>query len=342
MLALTALAIAAHRLIDREEPQYATDVDRDALHDVLADALGGDDLPALASDRPDYRYSVIPRGAYDRVELRTAIQNDPVVAAHYEQLDQSRVRSERVTRDRFVHVSYRRGNQIFWTKNKVLLRQGETILTDGTTQIRARCGNCISEHPLLPTSNDEPDEVEFDRLTDPAPSPRTDPAPSPRASGPDVVFVPPAPALGGSAPAGAAGQAGQADAATPLAAGRFASGSLFPLALADPDSGGSGPETPPGNVPGPVNPPPGPGMDLPPIVGMPAPPPFGDPFVPGDELFPGTPTFPEPGYNPIGPLDEPLPPGSTNEPVPVPEPGTLLLVGGGVAALIRKLRSKTR
>ena len=99
-------------------------------------------------------------------ELRRAITADPVVAAHYAKLDRSRIRTEIVPRDRFVHVSYRKGNQVFWTKKKVLLRRGETILTDGTTQIRARCGNCISEEPLAPTAADEPDVVEFDRLTD--------------------------------------------------------------------------------------------------------------------------------------------------------------------------------
>jgi len=329
-LALLALAIAARHTIDIDEPDPAADV---AALVAPPDSVGSDDLQDLAFVRPEYRYSVIPGGAYDSQELRSAIQNDPVVAAHYGQLDQSRVRSETVTRDRYVHVSYRKDNRIFWTKNKVLLRQGETILTDGKTHIRARCGNCISEEPQLPTSDQEPDAVEFDRLTDATPSAI--------ASTPEVVFVPPA-----AASPGAGAPAAEEGPLTPLAAGRFIGGGLGPLAVQSaPDAGGPGTETPPGDVYGPLNPPPGAGVDLPPLVGMPVPPLFGpDPFVPGDELFPGAPTIPAVGDYPIPPSDGPPPglPPDTSNPVPVPEPGTLLLVGCGVAALIRKLRSKTR
>jgi hypothetical protein len=41
------------------------------------------------------------------------------------------------------------------------------------------------------------------------------------------------------------------------------------------------------------------------------------------------------------PLDLPHS-GEPINPVPVPEPGTLLMVGGGVAAVVRKLRARAR
>ena len=63
-------------------------------------------------------------------------------------------------------MSYRIGDEIFWTKQKVRLQQGETILTDGVHHIRARCGNCIAFAPMEPTADDEPDEMEFDALAD--------------------------------------------------------------------------------------------------------------------------------------------------------------------------------
>jgi hypothetical protein len=324
-VALLALATTARHTTDREKP--TADV---SDGEALPGTVGNDDLPDLGFERPEYRYSVIPGGAYNRLELQAAIRNDPVVAGHYAQLDQSRVRSETVTRDRYVHVSYRKDDRIFWTKNTVLLRQGETILTDGKTQIRARCGNCISEEPLLPTSDEEPDVVDFDRLTDATTSSTW--------STSDVVPTPPA-----ATSAGAAATPAEEDPLTPLGAGR--SVGLAPLAATSAhDSGGAATDAP-ADVYGPLFPWPGPEVGLPPLAGIPVPPSLGpDPFVPGNELFPGTPTIPGVGGNPIPPSDERPAglPGDTSNPVPVPEPGTLLLVAGGVAALIRMSQSKIR
>lgn len=48
---------------------------------------------------------------------------------------------------RFAHVSYRKGDRLFWTRNKVRIPAGERILTDGRHEIRARCGNRIEDSP---------------------------------------------------------------------------------------------------------------------------------------------------------------------------------------------------
>ena len=61
-------------------------------------------------------------------------------------------------------MSYRIGDTIYWTKKPLRLRRGEAILTDGVTEIRARCGNCLSLEPLLPTSDEEPEPYEFEAL----------------------------------------------------------------------------------------------------------------------------------------------------------------------------------
>ena len=119
---------------------------------------------ALAPTREVYRYSVIEGGAHTPAELMAAINRDPVVADHYRSIDAEQVRAEIVDADRAVYVSYRRGDQIFWTSHKVTLRQGETILTDGVTQVRSRCGNCISLAPMLPVAEDEPEAAELDAL----------------------------------------------------------------------------------------------------------------------------------------------------------------------------------
>src|SRR5262245_22208420 len=116
-----------------------------------------------------YKYSVIPGGARNAEELARAIATDEVVANQYGDVDPSTVHAQTVRVERMAHVSYRIENRVYWTKKPVRLHEGETILTNGQTEIRARCGNAISMSPLLPTSDDEPESTEFEALTDDSP-----------------------------------------------------------------------------------------------------------------------------------------------------------------------------
>ena len=278
-----------------------------------------DQLLTSGLGRPVYMHSVVPGGVYSASELRSAIRDDAVVAAHYRDLDQSRLRTEIVAQDRYVHVSYRKGDRIFWTKNKVLLRQGETIITDGKTQVRARCGNCISEDPLLPTSESEPEVIEFDKLVEGPPTS------APALATPPIALLPePMDPLG----AGVGAPSLEAGPIEPLASGRFGNGLVPPL------SASNGDPTPPVDIPNgtsarPSSPNP-PGTDLPPFTPFPELPPPGGNDPPS--LLPPE-HFPPPE---LTPLDVP------SDPIPVPEPGTLLLIGAGVAALIRRLRLHSR
>jgi len=209
-LAATLTVVGAFFAAKALGPSGAQSVSAPAAEDPqdqwALDALARGDFdiasPEFASGRQSYRYSVVPGGTHNPDELRHAIKRDAVVAAHYANVDRTRLRTEVVPTDRYVHVSYRKGNEIFWTSKKVLLRKGETILTDGKTEIRARCGNCISEQPAGPTSAEEPDVVEFDRLTDALP----------RATAPEVALVPPAK----EDPLAAGATAGTPTAGTPM------------------------------------------------------------------------------------------------------------------------------
>lgn len=112
--------------------------------------------PETASPTPVYAYSVIPGGVSSAQQLQSALGRDPVAAAHYADF---RVRSARVihlARERKVHVSYRMGNHIYWTRKEVTLHAGETLLSDGTHLARTRCGNRVAEIPDGPTSPSEP------------------------------------------------------------------------------------------------------------------------------------------------------------------------------------------
>ncbi|MGA9884814.1 MAG: hypothetical protein WBQ34_13935 [Candidatus Acidiferrales bacterium] len=106
-----------------------------------------------------YPYSVIPGGVYNAQELRNAVAHDPLVAMLYANFDVSKARVVRLMRDREVYVSYRFGGHIYWTKKRLLLRAGETVITDGQHEARTRCGNRISETPMQPVRQDEPPDA---------------------------------------------------------------------------------------------------------------------------------------------------------------------------------------
>src|SRR5580700_2062962 len=103
-----------------------------------------------------YPYSVIPGGAKNQAELRGAVLHDVIVAAHYADFDLEKTHIARLGVARAVFVSYRVGNRIFWTKNRMTLPAGETVLTDGAHMARTRCGNRLSEVPGQPVLKAEP------------------------------------------------------------------------------------------------------------------------------------------------------------------------------------------
>jgi hypothetical protein len=130
-------------------PLYWTDVD------VPSSANAG-------AQRRVYPYSVIPGGVVTSKELVSALQRDPVAAAHYSDFHAGSARVMRLPSARQVYVSYRLGDRVYWTSKKVTLTAGETVLTDGAHLARTRCGNRISEVPG-PTSPAEPPKEALNR-----------------------------------------------------------------------------------------------------------------------------------------------------------------------------------
>ena len=120
------------------------------------------DLPRISldandSDRAVYPYSVIPGGVESAAELRNSVTRDPVVAKHYADFYIERARVVRLSEDRPLYVSYRLGNNVFWSKKRFMLRKGETVITDGEHMARTRCGNRLAEAPTGPVMAAEPE-----------------------------------------------------------------------------------------------------------------------------------------------------------------------------------------
>lgn len=99
---------------------------------------------------------MIPGGAKNEGELRSAVAHDAIVASHYADFDLKKTHVTRLSAAQALFVSYRVGNQIFWTKNRMTLPAGETVLTDGAHMARTRCGNRVSQVPGEPVLKAEP------------------------------------------------------------------------------------------------------------------------------------------------------------------------------------------
>jgi hypothetical protein len=110
-----------------------------------------------------YPYSVVPGGVASAAELRQAADHDATVAKHYSGFNYQRARIVEVSQPKLVYLSYRRGNQIFWTRKRASLHKGEKLLTDGHITARTRCGNQVSVLPQANSSPQEPTMAELDR-----------------------------------------------------------------------------------------------------------------------------------------------------------------------------------
>jgi len=106
--------------------------------------------------RQVYPYSVVDGGVHSVQDLRSAIWRDPVVAKHYLNFRLDRARVIEAKADKYFHVSYRIGGEIFWTRKRLKVAKGERLITDGTNFTRTRCANVLSDVPQGKTAPDEP------------------------------------------------------------------------------------------------------------------------------------------------------------------------------------------
>ena len=166
-LTVFALIAAAGAAVAYMAPQHRAAVQPPAQQRLPA-AAGAVPVPVAApaqlapAARRIYPYSIVPGGVANREELAQAIKTDKVVADHYTGFDVAKARPVTVSKPRAVYVSYRKGDKVYWTRKKLMLAEGEILLTDGINELRTRCANRISETPMLPVAADEPSQLEFD------------------------------------------------------------------------------------------------------------------------------------------------------------------------------------
>jgi hypothetical protein len=164
VLGMIALVGTARSLQNRIGNSFATSAAVDAAPAVNAS------VPAPQGMRYQYPFSVIPSGIASAEELREAIGSDPEVAAHFADFDITRAQALTLDRDAAFYVSYRLHSGIFWTTEKIVVRRGEIVITDGTNFMRARSGSRLSLVPCLPVSSLEPTASEMneaDLVSDP-------------------------------------------------------------------------------------------------------------------------------------------------------------------------------
>jgi hypothetical protein len=111
---------------------------------------------AMRPSRPAYPYSVIPGGIDSGEELRQIAERDPVVAQHFKGFDYQLAHVVTVSEKQLVYVAYRKGNKVYWTRKKMPLHPGETLISDGKITARTRCGNRVAVAPLGPPGPMDP------------------------------------------------------------------------------------------------------------------------------------------------------------------------------------------
>ena len=120
---------------------------------------------ASVGERRVYAFSVVPGGVTSKEELARVIGADRVVARHYADINVPAVRAVK-GKARSAYVSYRRGDQIFWTRHRVELKEDELVLSDGEQEIRGRCGNRISDVSRMPVADVDPPHDLLDSYTE--------------------------------------------------------------------------------------------------------------------------------------------------------------------------------
>jgi len=274
---------------------------------------------AAQYERKIYPYSIVRGGMLSREDVYANIRTDHVVAEHYSDFDINKTRIIQAPETRSMYVSYRLGDEVYWTANAVIIPQGETLITDGALEARTRCGNMLSETPMTPTSDAEPDAALFDIPENEIPGYYEPEQFAASEQPPFMEFGEPATPLSG-------GDSTPSRGVSPMGMSPGGSQYLPGLSASSGDPGANNNNTDPfvPGTPGTTNQPGVP--DLPGTIYPPGRPGYtGTPDYAGVPDLPGMPGLPDTPYLPGIP--------DFSAPSEVPEPGTMVLLLTGLAAV---------
>lgn len=164
IVALGLLSVFALIAPPSQTGQVAGSFWRSAEH-----AFGKSSYPAAThAVEKVYPYSIIAGGVHNKQQFEEAMRTDPVAAAHYADFNAAKFHIVKLQHAEAEYVSFRVGDNVYWTSHKVLLRKGSELISDGTHLGRTRCGNRISRTPRLPNYNHEPSARELNTPVVPA------------------------------------------------------------------------------------------------------------------------------------------------------------------------------
>ncbi|HEY6129403.1 MAG TPA: hypothetical protein VIW23_14610 [Candidatus Acidoferrum sp.] len=161
-LLLVPVILLASFVTVRTIRHTAAEKDKASHSSISANSPDSLDLsPVSLEPRPVFPYSIVPGGVRNAAELQAAAKADAVVAKHYADFGIAQARPIHLDRPLAMFVSYRRDNQVFWTKNRMVIPAGETLISDGENLARVRCGNRLSPIAVKPVAASEPTTEEL-------------------------------------------------------------------------------------------------------------------------------------------------------------------------------------
>jgi hypothetical protein len=95
-------------------------------------------------------YGLVQKNRIHSVDdFHNAVLEDPVLARYYAGFDWAHARADKTPKPVLVHLAYRKGEVINYTKKRVMLPAGDRYITDGKRKVRFFCGNDVVDNLMM-------------------------------------------------------------------------------------------------------------------------------------------------------------------------------------------------
>jgi hypothetical protein len=161
LIAVLLLAVANHGRSPR--PNAAPQKQAGPSQPAVA-SLQSTPAPAAQAIHASYRplnFALLPGGFTSVEEFRQRVARDPVLRSFYGNCADAHVGLQALPSDIVVFVTFRRANEIRWTRKPMLVHIGEYVLNFCGKTVLARCGNLVSWNPMQPSEDLLPSLLEI-------------------------------------------------------------------------------------------------------------------------------------------------------------------------------------